>query len=550
MDFNQIPEKDLTPAEPETAIPEPEAAPPLKKKRSRIMGVIAFVLAFAALLLLAAMAVYAFLRYRSRTLAGSDISIFEVLITVGAILAGIGFVLGVVTLFIKKQRKGFAISAVLIALVVLLVCVGSIALYQHIFGVLNHDKIFSSLREEDLNVVKINNGEVIRDAVPENTEDPDELEEQAIAMEIDFENLTNMDLPPEALAAMHTGDPEGPSYLLEGSENITNVMLFGLDRMGSSDANIILSIDRVHNKLKLISIGRDSYVMMPQWGSYSRITYAYNFGGAQGAVRTVNYNFSLNIQDYISVDFEQLIDIVDLLGGVDVDLTGNDQWKYNSHMNGAQALAYSRDRSDSEINRAGRQRNLLRAIMDKMRQMSLSEYPTFIRTCLGMCTTSYGLSELFGIGLELAQNKYEVESYAVMENVECWAGELGKEQYVYFVYDLNRASDWIYRTIYEDLYVSGYADPPAAQRNFPASWSVIGQAMYDGVLYDIPDATTSIAFEAYPDTVFEEGVLIPPGSTPTNDLECNLPGSSVQFTVFDNDTLVIVDGSQYPITWN
>ncbi len=541
MDFDQFPEKDrdMVPAETETA-------PPLKNKRSKTLGVIAFALAFTALLLLAAMAVYGFLRYRSKALAGTDISIFEVMITVGAILGGIGFVLGIVTLFLKKQRKGFAISAILIALVVLLICVGAMYVYQYIFSDLNHDEIFSSLKDEDLNVVKINNGEVVRDAVPENTENPDDLDEQARGLAIEFENLTDKDLPPEAYEKMHTGDPEGPSYLLEGAEQITNIMLYGLDDNGSSDANIILSIDRVHQKIKLISIGRDSYVMMPQWGSYSRITYAYNFGGPQGAVRTVNHNFALNIQDYITVDITQLEDIVDLLGGVDIELEGDDQWKYNSHMNGYQAVyRYARDRSDSEINRAGRQRKLVLAMMDKIRQMPMSDYPALIRTCFGMCTTSLSADELLGIGLEAVQNRYTVESSAVMEHMDCWAGELGKEQYVYFVYDLQRASDWIYRTIYEDLYISGYADPPTAtaEKTDAHGYKWIGQAMYDGELYDVYDATTAIAFED--DQEFEEGVLIPPGSTPTNDLECNLPGNSVQFTVIENDTVVIVDGAQY-----
>lgn len=525
-----------------------EAHVPLKKKRSRKAGVIAFISAFTALLLLAAIAVYGFLRYRNGALAGTDISIFSIIITVSAVLAGIGFVLGIVTLFLKKQRKGFAVSAILVALAVLLICVGAMYVYQYIFTDLHYDEIFSSLGDEDLNVVKINNGEVIRDATPESTENPDELAQQAEGMEIDFENLTNEDLPPEALAKMHLGDPEGPSYLLDGADQITNFMLFGLDQVGSSDANIILSVDRVHHKIKLISIGRDSYVMMPQWGSYTRITYAYNFGGPQGAIRTVNHNFSLNIQDYISVDFDQLIEIVDLLGGIDVELSEDDVWRYNSHMNGYQALSYSRDRSDSEINRAARQRSVVSAMMDKVRQMQMTDYPKFIRACFGMCTTSFGSDELLGICLEVVQNHYTVESSAVMEHMDCWAGKLGKEQYVYFVYDLNRASDWIYRTIYEDLYVSGYADTVSSQTLEEyglTGYAIIGQAMYDGELYDVPDATTAMAFDDYPETEFVEGTPLPAGSVPTHDLECNVPGRRVQFALLNGDLFLIVDGRQY-----
>lgn len=464
MDINQFPEKDNTAAEPESALSElgnsGEAPLPVKKKRSRKMGVTAFCAAFTALLLLAGIGIYGFLRYRNGALAGTDISIFSIIITAGAILAGIGFVLGIVTLFRKKQRKGFAVSALLIALVVLLICVGAMYAYQYIFSDLNHDDIFNSLSDDDLNVVKINNGEVIRETEPiESTASLAELEEQAKLTEIEWEHLTNEDIPEAALKKMNTGAPEGPSYLLDGAENITNFMLFGIDKVGSSDVNMLLSVDRVHHKIKLISIARDSYVMMPKWGTYTKLTYAYRFGGQQCAIQTINHNYSLNISDYISVDFDQLIEIVDLLGGVDVELSEADQWKYNSHMDGERALRYSRDRSDNEINRTARQRNVIRAIMDKVRQMPLTDYPEFIRACFGMCTTSFGTDELMGLCLEVAQSRYTIESYAVLENVDYWGGIFGREEYFYCVYDLNRASDWIYRTVYEDLYHSGYADP-------------------------------------------------------------------------------------------
>lgn len=71
----------------------------------------------------------------------------------------------------------------------------------------------------------------------------------------------------------------------------------------------------------------------------------------------------------------------------------------------------------------------------------------------------------------------------------------------------------------------------------------LGQAMYDGTLYEVPRATTAIAFEESQE--YEPAVLIPPEQTPTNDLECNLPGEEAQFAVYDNDLILIVDGEQY-----
>ena len=427
-----------------------------RKKRRKTMGVISFCLAFLSLLTLAGLGAYAFLRFRGNLLSGGDLTLVTVAIIVCAALAGIALILAVTTLFLRRQRKGLAVAGLLISLVVLLICVAAMYVYQYIFADLRHDEAMNALKEAELNVVEIENGEVIRETeVLESTSSVEELERLSLEKEVEFENLTDRDIPEEALAKMNGSDPVGASYLLSGSEQITNFLLFGTDVNASSDSIIVLSLDRAHNKIKLISIPRDSYVLMPQWGSYAKLAYAYTWGGAQLAISTVNRNYALNVTDYVAVDFDQLKEIIDLLGGVDVEL-GEEDYGYSSHMSGDQALRYSRDRSDSELNRTKRQRRVVTAILDTVRQMPITEYPAFIRTCLGMCTTSFSSAELIELCMEVTQNSYGVESGSVLEHVDYWGGKLGEMQYFYVVYDLNRASDWMYRTIYEDLYVSGY----------------------------------------------------------------------------------------------
>ena len=66
--------------------------------------------------------------------------------------------------------------------------------------------------------------------------------------------------------------------------------------------------------------------------------------------------------------------------------------------------------------------------------------------------------ELLDIALEVVQGNYTIESYSLLESVDYWGGVFGDAQYFYCVYDINRASDWLYRTIYEDLYISSYPD--------------------------------------------------------------------------------------------
>ena len=89
--------------------------------------------------------------------------------------------------------------------------------------------------------------------------------------------------------------------------DIKNIAIFGIDsqdsKKGRSDATMILSIDRVHNKIKLCSIARDTLVYIPDKDVYEKFTHAYAYGGAQLAVKTLNKNFNLNITDYVAVNF-------------------------------------------------------------------------------------------------------------------------------------------------------------------------------------------------------------------------------------------------------
>ena len=140
----------------------------------------------------------------------------------------------------------------------------------------------------------------------------------------------------------------------ENHEEIINIALFGIDSedgvAGRSDAIMVATIDPIHNKLKLTSIMRDSYVNIPDKGM-DKINHAYAFGGPQLAIKTINENFGLDIADYMSVNFTSLPVIIDILGGVEINITDEEvphipgvtsAGTYT--LNGDQALSYSRIR--------------------------------------------------------------------------------------------------------------------------------------------------------------------------------------------------------------
>lgn len=440
-------------------------------KKKRTFGAVSLLLALITLLGLLGFCVYAFFSYRAGTLAGSDVRLALGIATGGIVLSALSLLTALISLFLHRQRKGMSVAGAILSLLLLTACALGLYAYHYMFGTLTEGERFDRTK---LNVVQVDeDGAILRENEPPATSvSPDEINAFTFDQEIEWEAVSYDDLPEGARALLEGTQPSGPSYLLNGSNQISNFLLFGLDEIGSSDSIILLSVDNAHRKIKMISIPRDSYMLIPEWGTYAKLAYPYHSGGAEMSIGTINYNFSLNVRDYIGVDFTQLAKIIDLVGGVEVDVEQDELWYLRQRqsdlsagrclLQGDAAVIYARIRgsnaSDNEIKRTGRQREVLLSLMNSIKQMAIGEYPTLIRSCLGMCTTSFSSDELLDIALKAAQGNYTIESYALLENVPYWGGVFGKEQYFYCVYDLHRASDWLYRTIYEDLYISGYPE--------------------------------------------------------------------------------------------
>ena len=435
-------------------------------QRSGTMGAAACILALLGLLVLAAAAVIVLVAFREASLTAGKISAARILLLVAAVAGFAAFVVSVVAFFRKRQKKALAAVSTLLALLVFAVSFGAAYAYEYMTGGLENDDAFSDVSDQELQIRQPNtDGRIERETeLPQATLSPEEIMDSIDIEEVEWEYLTDEDIPQEALDKMRKPKAVNHSFLLEGSDQISYFLLLGLDDKGSSDTMIVFSLDRAHHKIKMTSIARDSYVMIPAWGSYGKLNYAYNWGGPEWTIAAINYNFSLNITDYIAVDMDQLTQIVDLVGGVDLDLSDAEAAYLGvssgkNHLDGTQTLSYSRIRRlDSEEERTGRQRKVLTSILHSVLEMDLSDYPTFIRSCLSMCRTSFDASELLLLASEAAGG-YSIEQYALISMVDYWGGTLGDEQYFYVVYDLNRASDTLYRLIYEDLYVSGYMDP-------------------------------------------------------------------------------------------
>ncbi len=197
-------------------------------------------------------------------------------------------------------------------------------------------------------------------------------------------------------------------------KNIKNIAFFGIDaedgQAGRSDAIIILTIDSTHKKLKLTSIMRDSYVNIEGHGM-DKINHAYAFGGPELAIQTINTNFGLNIEDFVSVNFSSLPKIIDLLGGVDINITAEEVPHIQGidiegphTLTGEQALSYSRIRyaTGGDFVRTDRQRTVLNSLLSKFSQMPVTSYPELISTILPHVKTSMNTSDILSLATKSA----------------------------------------------------------------------------------------------------------------------------------------------------
>lgn len=271
-------------------------------------------------------------------------------------------------------------------------------------------------------------------------------------------------------------------------QEVHNIALFGIDQssgsVGRSDAMIVLSIDKTNNKIKMTSLSRDSLVPIDGYGQ-EKLTHAWAHGHAKLAVKTINQNFGLNITDYVYVNFEEFRSVIDYLGGVYLDVSAAEMKTLNNYygtwveqygegvsqitqtgrqlLNGGQALSYARNRTDGgDSTRTNRQREVLEAMYQRVKEQPLSKLPGTLTQALRLCHTNMSSDELLDVATWAITNSPEITGlHMPNEELEVWNGVLDRERGWVRVYDLDAAKNVLHNFIYEtDLPV--YAVPETA----------------------------------------------------------------------------------------
>ena len=264
--------------------------------------------------------------------------------------------------------------------------------------------------------------------------------------------------------------------LTQYDDTITNIALFGIDaedgEAGRSDSIMIATIDTHNKKLKLTSIMRDSYVNIDGHG-LDKINHAYAFGKAQLAIKTLNENFDLNIQNFVAVNFSSLPKIIDKIGGIELDIDSEELEYINSyirnvntinntnspsiassgiqHVDGTQAMAYCRIRytSGGDYKRTERHREVLSKIFEKILNMSPTTYQSLLNDLLPMVSTSLDGSEIMELGnnvLKIGNTTLEQERFPRDGYCE---GQMINGVY-YLTFDKETTVNQLHHYIFED----------------------------------------------------------------------------------------------------
>lgn len=204
---------------------------------------------------------------------------------------------------------------------------------------------------------------------------------------------------------------------LDNDTGTYNLLLIGVDRRsksenGRSDVMILVTVNDDRKTIYLTSFLRDLYSNIPGKG-VRKLNAAYAYGGAELCIETITDTYGVEIDNYAKVDFDDVIYIVDLLGGVDLELTEDEVKVANKyikgmcdlygenyaeheltgsgmlHLDGYQAVGYARNRysgNKNDFGRTQRQRNVLTALFDKVGNADVMELPSIVQSVLPYVT--------------------------------------------------------------------------------------------------------------------------------------------------------------------
>ncbi|MDR3178901.1 MAG: LCP family protein [Oscillospiraceae bacterium] len=277
-----------------------------------------------------------------------------------------------------------------------------------------------------------------------------------------------------------TLDASGSTLLSD--PQVLNILFVGTDKRegeenGRSDTLILLSLDNRHKKIKLSSFLRDMWVKIPN-SQHDKLNNAYSYGGANLAIKTIENNFRIKIDRYVSVDFSSFIKIVEILGGITINLEKNEckyinkfsreDPKHNLEISNGekkltpkQTLCYVRDRTNNKTNssntmfgddfaRALRQRIFLKKVLTDVKSSNITTILSILRKIGPETKTNLRKNEILKLTTNILKYfSFPLEEYFVPQHDE-YVDQFERGMAVLYIKDFKKTKYKLAKFIYED----------------------------------------------------------------------------------------------------
>ncbi|SHE79125.1 LCP family protein [Caloramator proteoclasticus] len=220
-----------------------------------------------------------------------------------------------------------------------------------------------------------------------------------------------------------SSEEERQKFEYEEEKGFINILLIGIDarekgEAARTDSIILATLDTNNKTIKLTSFMRDMYVPIPGYRPH-KINAAFTLGGPELLMKTLYEDFQVNVQYYICIDFNAFQDVIDTLGGIEVEVKDYEVDEINKYikevngknstlltapgyqkLNGQQALSYCRIRKvgNGDYERTERQRKVLGLLIDKVRGVSVFKLPELAKAVLPYIKTNIPTTKLMNIG--------------------------------------------------------------------------------------------------------------------------------------------------------
>ncbi len=260
------------------------------------------------------------------------------------------------------------------------------------------------------------------------------LPEAAEAETLSAEERTGVVVNEDQLQSIHDMMGGFTDVAVKKDDEIYNVLMVGVDRTdktwnGNSDSMILVSINKAKNKVNMISLMRDTYVNIAGVG-YNKLNSAYAYGGGPLLCSTVTDTFKIQVDRYVAVDFFDLIDIIDYIGGVTLEVSDAEAEVANGYIqdmcgrlmnidaephlfpgggtfycDGLQTVAFARNRfvGNSDFERTERQRYVISQLIKEVRNMSLAQMTEKAQGVMKYVTMNIPESEIWDMIKEVPE---------------------------------------------------------------------------------------------------------------------------------------------------